>query len=197
MGTRGAAGGRGRLGVVLQGTRPPRHSADTVNGRGIGTRVPATLAPRLEDTKFNPAPGMPEVHGRARDLDAFAYGGPRDVMTVDDGDGLQWVLIGMVPQRRPLLRAAYGFLTLRSGVPIGDGQLDTGSSTLTPCWAGPPRLCAAAWISSARTTWYSPPIFPMNYLGADRNGRNRRRRSLSVRTPGKCETHPSRSRRAG
>ena len=61
---------------------------------------------------------------RSRDLDAFSYGNARDVWLVDDGDGLQWALVGMVPERRLLLRAAYGFLTLRNGVPIGYGQLD-------------------------------------------------------------------------
>jgi len=56
---------------------------------------------------------------RERDLDNFAYGDPRDVRLVDDGDGLQWAVIGTLPERRPLLRATYGMLTLRNGVPIG------------------------------------------------------------------------------
>jgi hypothetical protein len=61
---------------------------------------------------------------RARDLDAFAYGNRRDVLLVDDGAGLQWALIGMIPERRAVLRASYGFLTLRSGAPVGYGQFD-------------------------------------------------------------------------
>jgi hypothetical protein len=56
---------------------------------------------------------------RARDLDNFAYGDCRDVRMVDDGDGLQWIVIGTLPERRPILRATYGMLTLRNGVPIG------------------------------------------------------------------------------
>ena len=56
---------------------------------------------------------------RARDLDAFAYGNERDVRIVDDGDGLQWAVIGMIPERRPVLKATYGLLALRNGVPIG------------------------------------------------------------------------------
>jgi hypothetical protein len=56
---------------------------------------------------------------RERDLDNFAYGDARDVRVVDDGDGLQWAMIGTLPARRPLLRATYGMLTLRNGVPIG------------------------------------------------------------------------------
>ncbi len=56
---------------------------------------------------------------RERDLDNFAYGDLRDVRMVDDGDGLQWIVIGTLPERRPVLRATYGMLVLRNGVPIG------------------------------------------------------------------------------
>ena len=61
---------------------------------------------------------------RSRDLEAFGYGDPRDVRVVDDGDGLQFVVIGVVPERRRLLHALYGYLTLRNGVPIGYVQVD-------------------------------------------------------------------------
>jgi len=62
---------------------------------------------------------------RSRDLEAFGYGDPRDVRIVDDGDGLQFVVIGVVPERRRLLHALYGYLTLRNGVPIGYVQADS------------------------------------------------------------------------
>jgi hypothetical protein len=62
---------------------------------------------------------------RERDLDNFAYGDCRDVRMVDDGDGLQWIVIGTLPERRPILRATYGMLTLRNGVPIGYVGADT------------------------------------------------------------------------
>lgn len=61
---------------------------------------------------------------RSRDLDAFAWGNPGDVRVVDDGDGLRFVLIGMIPERRLPLPAAYGWLTVRNGVPIGYVQAD-------------------------------------------------------------------------
>jgi hypothetical protein len=61
---------------------------------------------------------------RSRDLDAFAHGDPRDVRLVDDGDGLAFALIGVVPERRLFLPAVYGALTMRNGVPIGYVQLD-------------------------------------------------------------------------
>jgi hypothetical protein len=56
---------------------------------------------------------------RSRDLDAFAYGSADDVRRVDFGEGLELVAIGVVPERRLLLEAVYGFLTLKNGVPIG------------------------------------------------------------------------------
>mgnify|MGYP003694417161 CR=1 FL=1 len=61
---------------------------------------------------------------RSRDLDAFAHGDPRDVRLVDDGDGLSFALIGVLPERRLFLPAVYGALSLRNGVPIGYVQLD-------------------------------------------------------------------------
>jgi hypothetical protein len=58
---------------------------------------------------------------RSRDLDAFAYGDRNDVRIVECGDGLQFAYIGMVPERRLLLEAVYGFLMLKNGVPVGYG----------------------------------------------------------------------------
>ena len=59
---------------------------------------------------------------RQRDLDAFAYANPYDVSLVDD-DGLQFVLYGIVPERRFLLETLYGFLVLKNGVPISYGAI--------------------------------------------------------------------------
>jgi hypothetical protein len=56
---------------------------------------------------------------RSRDLDAFAFGDPRDVRLIDCGDGLQFAAIGLIPERRLMLEAVYGFLTLKNGVPVG------------------------------------------------------------------------------
>ena len=60
---------------------------------------------------------------RSRDLDAFAYGDPRDVRMVEDGDGLGFMANGVVPERRALIHGTYGYLTLQNGVPIGYGDL--------------------------------------------------------------------------
>lgn len=59
---------------------------------------------------------------RARDLDAFAYGNARDVRLADDGGGLAFVLIGIIPERRALIPATCGYLILHNGVPIGYGE---------------------------------------------------------------------------
>jgi len=60
---------------------------------------------------------------RARDLDAFAYGDPRDVRMVEDEDALAFAVIGIVRERRKAGIAAYGFLILRNGFPLGYGDL--------------------------------------------------------------------------
>ncbi len=56
---------------------------------------------------------------RSRDLDVFEHGDPGDVRLVDCGEGLQFVCVGAVPERRLVLESVYGFLTLKNGVPIG------------------------------------------------------------------------------
>jgi len=60
----------------------------------------------------------------ARSLEAFSFADVRDAWLVDDGDGLAYALIGVVPERRHAVASYYGGLTLRNGVPIGYGQAD-------------------------------------------------------------------------
>ena len=61
---------------------------------------------------------------RQRDLMAFEYADPRDVRLVDDGEGLAFALCGVAPERRYLLPALYGGLTLQNGVPLGYTQIE-------------------------------------------------------------------------
>jgi hypothetical protein len=56
---------------------------------------------------------------RERDLDVFQWGDRRDVRLAHFPDGLTFVVIGAVPERRLLLESVYGFLTLKNGVPVG------------------------------------------------------------------------------
>jgi hypothetical protein len=99
---------RGRPDLRAELARPPR------SVRPVG----ATSGQRLIDL------AQEAMVTRSRDLDAFAYGDPRDVRLVDDGDGLQWALIGTLPERRPVLRATYGQLGLRNGVPVAYVEAD-------------------------------------------------------------------------
>jgi hypothetical protein len=99
---------RGRPDLRAELARPPRSVR----------AVSATAGQRLIDL------AQEAMVTRARDLDAFAYGDPRDVRVVDDGDGLRWALIGTTPERRPVLRATYGQLALRNGVPIAYAESD-------------------------------------------------------------------------
>jgi hypothetical protein len=56
---------------------------------------------------------------RSRDLDAFEYAYEKDVRLVGCDRGIQFVCLGVTPERRLLLDAVYSFLTLKNGVPIG------------------------------------------------------------------------------
>jgi hypothetical protein len=61
---------------------------------------------------------------RQRDLDAFAYASADDVWWIDDAGGLAFALIGMQRERRAVVPAIYGGLTLQNGVPVGYHQTD-------------------------------------------------------------------------
>ena len=61
---------------------------------------------------------------RRRDLDAFAYANARDVWWIEDDGGLAFALIGMQAERRAVVPAIYGGLTLQNGVPVGYHQCD-------------------------------------------------------------------------
>ena len=100
--------GRSRPDLATELLRPP------ASVRALGTRDGARLVDLARAAMVT----------RARDLDAFAHGDPRDVRLIDDGDGLAFGLIGVLPKRRLFLPAVYGALSLRNGVPVGYVQLD-------------------------------------------------------------------------
>ncbi len=99
---------RGRPDLRAEFARPPR------SVRAVATTAGQRLIDLAQEAMIT----------RARDLDAFAYGDPRDVRVVDDGDGLQWALIGTLLERRPVLRTTYGQLALRNGVPVAYAEAD-------------------------------------------------------------------------
>jgi len=103
--------------------KPPRRQRPEL-------REEILVAPRSV-RKLSPAEGARLIDlaravmvARGRDLDSFAYGEPRDVRLVDHGSGFCFMVNGVVPERRGLVPAYYGFLSLQNGVPIGYGQLD-------------------------------------------------------------------------
>ncbi len=82
--------------------------------------------PPLRVSSLSPGEGQRTIDAaiaamitRSRGLDAFEYGDKNDVRLVDCGQGLQFACIGLIPERRLLLEAVYGFLTIKNGVPIG------------------------------------------------------------------------------
>ena len=99
---------RSRPDLATEIARPPRAV------RALGRRAASRVLDLAREAMVT----------RARDLDAFSYGDVRDVRLVDDGDGLAFAVVGVVPERRLYLPAVYGALTLRNGVPIGYVQLD-------------------------------------------------------------------------
>ena len=62
------------------------------------------------------------VRVRYRELYAFTHGNPSDVHVGEAGRGLRVWCCGLAPEARLPLRAGYGFLLARNGVPIGYGD---------------------------------------------------------------------------
>jgi hypothetical protein len=99
---------RGRPSLRAELARPPR---------GV-RRLSRTEGTRVVDL------GHAAMATRSRDIDGFAYGDARDAWLVDDGDGLAFTLNGVLAERRAVVPATYGALTLRNGVPIAYLQAD-------------------------------------------------------------------------
>ena len=101
----------------LRRTRPDLRAAAAVPPRGV-RHLPRRQGAALIEL----ARGA--MITRSRDLMAFEQADARDVRVVDDGDGLAFAFCGVIPERRFLLPALYGCLTLRNGVPIGYVQVE-------------------------------------------------------------------------
>jgi hypothetical protein len=94
---------RSRPSLRLEARRPP------LAMRAVGPREGSRLVDLARGAMVT----------RSRDLDVFCHADPRAVRLVECGGGLQFACFGAVPERRLLLEAVYGFLTLKNGVPIG------------------------------------------------------------------------------
>jgi len=126
----GGTGGPSRTGARFDGV-PVVYRIAAPDSRRPDLKVELARAPQAV-RQVGPAAGSRLVDlareamiTRSRDLDAFAWADPRDVTLIDDGDGLVFVLIGVVPERRLVFEAVYGYLILRSGVPVGYGVVSS------------------------------------------------------------------------
>ena len=112
---------------------------------------------------------------RARSLEAFSFADARDAWLVDDGDGLGFAFVGVIPERRNAVAAYYGGLTLRNGVPIGYTQADlVGASaalsfnTFDTFRGGEAAFTFARWLAALRHAFGSTSFSIEPYqLGAD------------------------------
>ncbi|PYN77070.1 MAG: hypothetical protein DMD97_09905 [Candidatus Rokuibacteriota bacterium] len=78
-------------------------------------RAPRELAESLIDS------ARVAMATRQRELHAFSYPNPDDVLVVRGGRGLVLAFIGIMPDFRLPLEAYYGFLALKNGVPVSYG----------------------------------------------------------------------------
>ena len=78
-------------------------------------RAPRELAESLIDS------ARVAMATRQRELHAFSYPNPDDVLVVRGGRGLVLAFIGIMPAFRLPLEAYYGFLALKNGVPVSYG----------------------------------------------------------------------------
>lgn len=96
---------RGGLGLVREVERPlPR---------------PRRALPRLARSLIEAA--RLALATRLRELHAFAYPNPEDILVVDPGRGLRIALIGLLPRFRLPLEGFYPFVALKNGVPVAYG----------------------------------------------------------------------------
>lgn len=58
---------------------------------------------------------------RQRELFAFSYANPDDVLVADPGRGLRIALIGLLPRSRLAYEGYYAYFVLKNGVPVGYG----------------------------------------------------------------------------
>jgi hypothetical protein len=82
------------------------------------SRVRVVRLPRSEGEAFLDA-ARAAIAVRYREIHAFTWGNPADVVRADLGRGLSILCCGILPALRLPLRSGYGALLVRNGVPIG------------------------------------------------------------------------------
>jgi hypothetical protein len=120
---RGAGGSRTFARVAAGSTffqTSPLERGDVDLAEAIRRPLPLRRAPRpLAESMIEAA--RLAMATRQRELHAFAYPNPDDVLVGDAGRGLRLVFIGIEPDFRLPLEGYYGFLALKNGVPVSYG----------------------------------------------------------------------------
>ena len=86
-----------------------------------GPPVAVRMASPAEGTLLRDA-ALAAVTVRHREVHGFTRADPRDVVVADAGRGMEIVWLGLPPAHRLPLRAHYGYLLLKNGVPVGYGD---------------------------------------------------------------------------
>jgi hypothetical protein len=106
-----------------------------LNRKGIDLRQAANMRLRIENVSGRAATRFVDLAkgamvSRQRDLDAIAYANADDIVRVHCRQGMQIVLLGMLPESRYLLESEYAYLMLRNGAVVGYG---TGTGLFGTC----------------------------------------------------------------
>jgi hypothetical protein len=83
--------------------------------------LPVARAPRAEARRWIDA-ALSAVTARFREMHTFVHASDRDVFIAEAGDGVRIALFGVRPDARHALRAFFGYLLVRNGVPVGYGD---------------------------------------------------------------------------
>ncbi len=103
------------------------HRRDLLRWRGpLGRRLPGgrivvRRAARDEAAALLDA-ARAAVVVRYREVHSFNFADPRDVLVADVGRGVRLAWFGLLPAHRLPLRAHYGYLVVKNGVPVGYGD---------------------------------------------------------------------------
>jgi hypothetical protein len=120
---RGAGGSRTLARVAAGSTvfqTSPLERGDVDLAEAIRRPLPLRRAPRRLAESMIEAARL-AMATRQRELHAFAYPNPDDVLVGDAGRGLRLVFIGIEPDFRLPLEGYYAFLALKNGVPVSYG----------------------------------------------------------------------------
>jgi hypothetical protein len=110
----------GRVRVFFQ-RRALARARGPLRSKLPGPPIPVRLVSRAEAVEFIDA-GRAALTVRHREVHAFNFASPDDVVVAECGRGTRIAWLGVRPAHRLPLRAHYGYLLLKNGVPLGYGD---------------------------------------------------------------------------